>query len=72
VLYAAVGLATSKLHEHQLGVEERRRDRRREQFRQRLGMLLEGEAYQHLAASMKDRLLAEVPALAFSRKGREM
>ena len=43
---------------------------RREAFGQRLGALLEGDAYRHLDAATKERLLAEVTELAFSPKGR--
>jgi hypothetical protein len=54
----------------QAGRDEERRDSRRERFRQRLGTLLEGEAYRHVDAATKERLLAEVAALVFSPRGR--
>lgn len=44
---------------------------RREVFRQRLGTLLDGEAYRQVDAATKERLLAEVTALAFPAKGLE-
>ncbi len=54
----------------QAGKDEERRDSLRERFRQRLGTLLDGEAYRHVDAATKERLLAEVKALVFSPKGR--
>ena len=56
----------------QAGLDERRRDGRRERFRQRLATLLEGEAYRQVDAATKERLLAEVTAMAFPPKGREL
>jgi hypothetical protein len=58
--------------QHQAGMKERRRADSRERFRQRLERLLEGEAYRQLDAATKERLLAEVTALVFSPKGREL
>jgi hypothetical protein len=49
---------------------ERRQDGRRERFRQSLDALLAGDAYAHLDAATKERLLAEVTALAFASKAR--
>ena len=34
--------------------------------------LLEGEAYAHVDAATKERLLAEIPALAFPPRGMEL
>lgn len=56
--------------QHQAGADERRRGSRREQFRQRLGTLLEGKAYRQLEAATKECLLTEVTALIFPPKGR--
>jgi hypothetical protein len=50
--------------------DARRRDGRRETFRRRLDALLAGDAYAHLDAATKERLLVEVTALAFPPKGR--
>lgn len=58
--------------QHQAGKDERRRENRRQQFRQRLDALLEGEAYRQMDAATKERLLAEVIALVFPPKGREL
>ncbi len=46
--------------------ETRRRDRRREEFRGRLARLLEGVAHAQVDAATKERLLAEVPELAYA------
>jgi hypothetical protein len=48
---------------------EERRDSRRDRFRQRLDTLLAGEAYRRVERATKERLLAEVTALAFPTKG---
>lgn len=58
--------------QHQAGVDERRKDERRERFRERLETLLAGDAYRQMDGVMKERLLAEVTALAFPPKGREL
>jgi hypothetical protein len=50
--------------------ETQRRDRRQEEFRHRLAGLLEGQAYAEVNAGTKERLLHDVPALAFAPKGR--
>jgi len=42
---------------------------REEEFRRQLASLLESPAYEGVEAAAKERLLAEVPALAFARKG---
>jgi hypothetical protein len=51
--------------------QSHRRDRRQEEFRGRLDRLLQGAAYQDLDPAIKERLLDEVPALAFPERGRE-
>jgi hypothetical protein len=51
--------------------DEERRDGRRERFRQRLDALLAGEAYRHVDGATRERLLAEVTALAFPPRGME-
>jgi len=48
-----------------------RRHGRQEQFRRQLARLLEGDAYAAVGAEAKERLLAEVPALAFPPRGVE-
>ena len=62
--------ADQERDQHQAGLDERRRYGRRERFRQRLETLLAGDAYRQVDATTKERLLAEVPELAFSPKGR--
>lgn len=64
--------ADQQRDQHQAGANEQRRDHRRERFGQRLETLLEGEAYCHVDAATKERLLAEVTAMVFSPKGREL
>jgi hypothetical protein len=54
----------------QAGRDEERRDSRRARFRQLLGTLLDGEAYRHVDAATKERLLAEVTTLVYSPRGR--
>lgn len=54
------------------GLDERQRDDRRERFHQRLSALLDGEAYRWMDAAIRERLLAEVTALVFPPRGREM
>jgi hypothetical protein len=54
----------------QAGRDEERRDSRRERFQNRLGMLLNGEAYRHVDAVTKDRLQAEVTAMLFPPRAR--
>jgi hypothetical protein len=51
--------------------QARRRDHRQEKFRGQLASLLDGPAYMHLDAATKERLLSEVPALAFPVRGLE-
>ena len=45
--------------------EEERRGSRRDRFRSQLAQLLDGPAYAHLDGPTRERLLSEVPALAF-------
>ena len=52
--------------------DARRRDGRRDRFRRRLDTLLAGDAYRHVDSATKERLLAEVTALVFPPKGREL
>ena len=49
-----------------------KQESRQNAFRLRLGELLAGETYQHVDKTTKDRLLAEVPALAFPQRGYEL
>jgi hypothetical protein len=55
--------------------QAKRRDQqhgaRQDRFREQLAELLEGEAYAHLDGATKERLLSEVPALAFQARGME-
>jgi hypothetical protein len=51
--------------------QEQRRGNRRENFRRQLAELLDGEAYAQVEAETKQRLLAEVTALAFRPRGIE-
>jgi hypothetical protein len=62
--------ADQERDQHQAGLDERRRDDRRERFRERLETMLAGEAYRQMDGTMKERLLAEVTALVFPTKGR--
>ena len=64
--------ADQQRDQHQAGVNEQRRDDRRERFRQRLETLLAGDSYRQMDGAMKERLLAEVTALVFAPKGREL
>jgi hypothetical protein len=64
--------ADQQRDQHQAGENEKRRDGRRERFRQRMETLLAGDAYRQMDGTMKERLLAEVMALAFPPRGREL
>ncbi len=64
--------ADQQRDQHHADVNEQKRDDRRERFRQRLETLLAGEAYRQMEGAMKERLLAEVTALVFPLKGREL
>ncbi len=55
----------------QARVQTQRRHGRRENFRRQLAELLDGGAYGSVDAAVKERLLAEVPALAFPPRGVE-
>jgi hypothetical protein len=48
--------------------QAQRRKSRQEQFGRQLARLLDGAAYADMDAAMKERLLVEVPALAFARR----
>jgi hypothetical protein len=63
--------ADQEWDQHQARTDKRRQDGRRERFRQRLDALLAGEAYRKMDGAMKERLLAEVTALAFPVRDRE-
>lgn len=63
--------ADQEWDQRQAHAEERRRDSRRERFRQRLGTLLASEAYRQVDAATRERLLGDIPALAFPTRGRE-
>jgi hypothetical protein len=52
--------------------QAKRRDSRQEKFRQQLAGLLDGEAYAQLDAATKERLLHEIPVLAFPPRGMEL
>ena len=54
----------------QASVQAQRRLGRQETFRQQLAGLLDGEGYAQLDGAVKERLLREVPALAFPARGR--
>jgi hypothetical protein len=49
-----------------------RRHARQEKFRRKLANLLEGEGYAQLDGAVRERLLDEVPALAFPARGMEL
>ena len=49
--------------------QAKRRDSRQEKFRQQLAGLLDGEAYAQLDPVAKERLLHDIPALAFPPRG---
>jgi hypothetical protein len=51
------------------GAQARRRQTRQERFRHQLAALLSSEVYAGVDATIKERLLNEVPALAFSPRG---
>ena len=62
--------ADQELDQLQARAGDERRDSRRGRFRQSLDTLLAGEAYRHVDAATRERLLAEVTELAFPPKGR--
>ncbi len=49
--------------------QARRRHTRQERFRHQLAALLSGDAYAGVDATIKERLLDEIPALAFGPRG---
>jgi hypothetical protein len=51
--------------------QTKHRHSRQQHFRQQLAGLLDGEAYAHLDAATKERLLADISALAFLPRGLE-
>lgn len=53
----------------QWDADAKRHDNRRTAFRTRLAGLLDGDAYSHLDGATRQRLLEEVPAIAFLPKG---
>ena len=56
----------------QAGVQAHRRLGRQENFRRQLADLLDGEGYAQIDGAVKERLLSEIPALAFPARGREL
>ena len=56
----------------QARTDTQKQEARRDAFRSQLSDLLAGGAYQHLDGGTKDRLLEEVPALAFPLRGHEL
>jgi hypothetical protein len=62
--------ANQEWDQAQARADGQRREDRRDRFRQRLDTLLAGDAYRHVDAATKERLLAEVTALAFPAPGR--
>lgn len=56
----------------QARVDTQRLEARRDAFRLRLDALLAGDAYQHVDHQTKDRLVEEVPLLAFPPRGVEL
>ncbi len=69
---AAVLRAGQQWDQEQARIDTQRQEGRRDAFRVQLGALLAGDAYQHLDKATKDRLLEEVPPLAFPSRGLEM
>ena len=55
----------------QAGADTQRRHSRQERFRRQLATLLEGEGYARVDGAVKERLLKEIPALAFPARGIE-
>jgi hypothetical protein len=55
----------------QASEQTHRRHTRQEQFRRQLRELLDGEAYAGVAATAKERLLDEIPPLAYPARGLE-
>lgn len=55
----------------QAKVQDQRRGSRQDRFRRQLAELLDGEAYAQVDGATKERLLSEVPSLAFRPRGME-
>jgi hypothetical protein len=64
--------ADQQWDQDQAGGDTRRRAGRQDAFRRRLDALLEGESYRHMDGATKERLLAEVTALVFPPREREL
>lgn len=64
--------ADQQWDQHQARLDAQRRQRQRETFRQRLDTLLESESFRHIDGATKERLLAEVTALVFPPREREL
>ena len=62
--------AQQECDQFQARAGEQRRDSRRDRFQRRFDTLLAGEAYRHVDAATRERLLAEVTELAFPPKER--
>jgi hypothetical protein len=68
----AVVRAGQQWEQEQARVDTERQEARRDSFRVRLDALLGSDAYRQLDGATRERLLAEVPALAFPAKGIEL
>jgi hypothetical protein len=68
----AVVRAGQQWEQEQARVDMERQEARRDAFRVRLDALLGSDAYRQLDGATRERLLAEVPALAFPAKGMEL
>ena len=66
---AAAMRASQQWDQEHARYDTQRQEDRRDAFGVELGALLAGNAYQHLDKATRDRLLKEVPALAFPPKG---
>ncbi len=66
---AAVVRASQQWDQTQSRMDAQKQDSRRDAFRLQFDALLDREAYQHLDKATKERLLEEVPALAFPPRG---
>jgi hypothetical protein len=70
--HTARARAGQQREQSKAGVEAEKDDKRRDAFRERLGALLARDAYSHLDGATKERLLAEIPPVAFPPKGLEL
>jgi hypothetical protein len=69
VAFARVGRVLDQAQAgEQADAKTHRRHARQERFRDQLDMLLHGDAYAGLDPALRERLLYEVPALAFPRR----